>query len=372
MAEFVIIGGGVYGAGVAYWLAAQGAEVVLLEARDIGNGASAGPGKRGTRANGRDVRELPLIRLSHEMWPTLHERLGVAPFFERTGHLQLIEREQDLAAAEARQLLQNTFGTETRLLNQSEVRELEPGVSDAILGALYCPMDGVTDHTAATEAYAAAARRAGAQVRTDTRVGQIEYAGDRVVAVVTAAGERISIERGLYMLANAGVQGLLGERLRLPIWSRTFQILITAPVEGPGVSQLIGHMSRTLAVKGEAGNRIMVSGGLPGVWDPATERGTAVAASIAANLADAAAVFPQLEGAEIELADADHLETVSVDGIPVIDNVPGVSNALYATAWCGHGWAIAPAVTEMLATWGLTGRQPDLLAPFSHRRFMAS
>ena len=161
MAEFVIIGGGVYGAGVAYWLAEQGAEVVLLEARGIGNGASAGPGKRGTRANGRDVRELPLIRLSHDMWPTLHERLGAPAFFETTGHLQLIEREQDVAAAEARALMQNSFGTETHLLDRSAVRDLEPAVSDAVIGALHCPRDGVTDHTAATEAFVAELRAAG-------------------------------------------------------------------------------------------------------------------------------------------------------------------------------------------------------------------
>ncbi len=370
MAEFVIVGGGVYGAGVAYELAAQGAEVVLLEARGIGNGASAGPGKRGTRANGRDVRELPLIRLSHEMWPTLHERLGVQPFFERTGHLQLIERPQDIAAAEARALMQNAFGTETQVLDRAAVLDLEPGVSDTIIGALYCPADGVTDHTAATEAYAAAARRAGADVRTHARVARLEGAADQVTAVVTTEGERIEIGRQLYLLANAGVPDLIGDRLRLPIWSRTFQVLITEPTGGPGIRQLIGHMSRTLAVKAEAGGRIMVSGGLPGVWDAATGRGTPLAASIAANLADAVAVFPQLDGAEVEMADADHLETVSVDGIPVIDQVPGAANAIYATAWCGHGWAIAPAVIEMLATWGLKGRKPDLLAPFTHQRFL--
>ena len=371
MAEFVIVGGGVYGAGVAYWLAEQGAEVVLLEARQIGNGASAGPGKRGTRANGRDVRELALIRLSHDMWPSLHERLGVEPFFERTGHLQLIEREQDVAAAEARALMQNTFGTETHLLDQARVREMEPGVSGAIIGALHCPRDGVTDHTAATQAFADAAGRAGVDIRTNTRAKEIESSGGRVTAVITSTGERIEVGRGLFMLANAGVQSLLGERLRLPIWSRTFQVLVTAPIEGAGIRHLIGHMSRTLAVKAEAGNRIMISGGLPGVWDAEKERGTALESSIAANLADAAAVFPELDGATIELADADHLETVSVDGVPVIDEVPGLANAIYATAWCGHGWAIAPAVTEMLAQWGLSRRKPELLAPFSHQRFMA-
>ena len=153
MAEFVIIGGGVYGAGVAYWLAKQGADVHLLESKRIGNGASAGPGRRGTRANGRDLRELPLVRLAHEIWPSLHEELGSAPFFERLGHLLLIEREADLQLCHARALLQNQHGTETHILDRDAVRDLEPGVSSNVIAALHCPLDGATDHSAATHAF---------------------------------------------------------------------------------------------------------------------------------------------------------------------------------------------------------------------------
>lgn len=115
----------------------------------------------------------------------------------------------------------------------------------------------------------------------------------------------------------------------------------------------------------------MISGGLPGAWDRASERGTALEASIEANFSDAVAVCPALAGVKVELADADHLESSAIDNIPVIDVVPGVENALYAAGWCGHGWAIAPSVTQMLAEWGRTGLMPPLLAPFTHERFTA-
>lgn len=369
MADFVIIGGGVYGAGVAYWLAENGADVQLLEAKKIGNGASAGPGRRGTRANGRDLRELPLIRIAHEMWPTLHERLGVPQFFERTGHLLLIEREQDLALSEARALLQNQYGTETRLLAAGQVYDMEPSLSNRVIGALHCPLDGVSDHTAVTEAFAEAARRSGADVREDTAVDRMEMNGGRVDAVISTNGERFAVGRRLFILANAGVDGLVRKQVHLPIWSRTFQVLLTAPANAVTLNHLIGHASRTLALKAECGGRIMISGGFPGVWDAQTERGSALEASTKANFADAVAVCPGLADVAIELADADHLETSAIDMIPVIDAVPGIDNALYATGWCGHGWAIAPAVTQLLAAWGETGKIAPLLSPFSHDRF---
>ena len=372
MAEFVIVGGGVYGVAVAYWLARKGADVRLLEARKIGNGASAGPGRRGTRANGRDLRELPLVRLAHEMWPTLHERLGVPPFFERTGHLLLIERHQDRAMAEARALMQNRLGTETHVLSAAQVHEMEPGLSDKIIGALHCPLDGASDHTAVTNAFAKAAQCAGATITEDTKAERLEISGGHVEAVITSAGERISVGRRLFVLANAGVNELVCPRIRLPIWSRTFQVLLTAPLQSPPLKHLIGHASRTLALKAEADNRLMISGGQPGIWDDKTERGMALDASIKTNFADAVAVYPAIASSEIELADADHLESSTIDNIPVIDLVPGTDNALYAAGWCGHGWAIAPPLTQKFAEWGLTGELPALITPFSHSRFDAA
>jgi len=67
---------------------------------------------------------------------------------------------------------------------------------------------------------------------------------------------------------------------------------------------------------------------------------------------------------------ADRLETQAVDGIPIIGRLPGTSNVLVGTGWCGHGWAIAPAVCQLLAEWALTGQQPGLLRPFAYRRFL--
>ncbi|MCB8962996.1 MAG: FAD-binding oxidoreductase, partial [Ardenticatenales bacterium] len=65
----------------------------------------------------------------------------------------------------------------------------------------------------------------------------------------------------------------------------------------------------------------------------------------------------------------DRPEGVSFDGIPIIDQLPGLDNLTFAAGWSGHGWAIAPAVAQLLAEWRLTGRRPDLLTPFNLTRF---
>src|SRR5581483_4950274 len=110
--EYVIVGGGVYGAGVARELARQGADVLLLEADTIASGASGGLGKRGVRACGRDVRELPLMRIAYELWPTLADEIGASTGYDRTGHLVLMESagEETLAKARAEAWLQQEQG----------------------------------------------------------------------------------------------------------------------------------------------------------------------------------------------------------------------------------------------------------------------
>lgn len=367
----IIIGGGVYGAAVAWELARRGAPVRLLEGKAVAAGASGGPGRRGVRANGRDPRELPLIRRAFELWPTLHEELGVAaPLFERTGQVQLIEQERDLAPAQARVRLQTALGIACELREGAQVRDLEPGVAEDVRAALYCPGDGVADHTATTRAYAAAARRGGAVIEEGAAVASIMIEGGRAAAITTAAGETIPVPGNLLVLANAGVADLLAPYITLPVWNLALQVLLTKPIPGGApVRHLVGHAHRRLALKAEGGNRVMISGGRLAHWNEARGAGDMIKAEIEANVADAVAVYPALAGIEIETADAGHLEAISIDGIPVIDRLPGAENVLYATAWCGHGWAIAPAVARLIAEWALEGERPALLAPFARERF---
>ncbi|NNE23143.1 MAG: FAD-binding oxidoreductase [Rhizobiales bacterium] len=371
MTDNLIIGGGVYGAAVAFELTGRGAGAHLIEASHIGAGASAGPGKRGVRASGRDPREIPLIRQSRKIWPSLHERLRVAPLFEQSGHVMLIERAEDMAEAEARAALQSTMGIPTEMVYGDAVRDYEPEVCDQVCAAMICPGDGVADHTATTKAYAAAARAAGAVVEEDVSAARLVCQGSLATGVECADGHHYPVTGNLFVLANAGVSALVGGHVDLPVWNNAFQVLLSTPLDDVPIRHLVGHAHRTLSLKSEPGNRIMISGGYQGRWDYERQTGQTVASEIAANVADAVAVFPSLEGIEIEVADAGHLEAVSIDRVPVIDRLPGLDNVYFATGWSGHGWAIAPAIAALLAAWALDGVAPAELAPLAMSRFTA-
>jgi sarcosine oxidase subunit beta len=373
--DYVVVGGGVYGAGVAWELARQGADVLLLEAETVASGASGGLGKRGVRACGRDVRELPLMRIAYELWPKLANEIGAPTGYERTEHLVLIESLDDeaLARAQAEAWMQREQGIPTDVLDAAEVHRLEPSLSDAVQAALSCPLDGDADHTQTTCGLARAAERLGATIREQTRVVGIEREGERVSAVMTAQGERIGVRRELLLLANMSVAELARTQLgvALPVWRMLPLVLTLEPVNPMPLHHLIAHTTRTLSMKAVPGNHVMISGGWHGRWNPQTKRGELILEQVAGNVAEAVAVYPSLSGVAVHEADSSRSESVCIDGIPIIGRLPGASNLLIGTGWSGHGFAISLAVNQLLAGWALTGTQPDLLRPFAYERFLA-
>lgn len=376
--DYVVIGGGVYGCASAWELARRGARVLLLESRTIAAGASGGPGKRGVRACGRDPRELPLMRLAYDLWPALAGAINAPTGYERTGLLHVFEDEPDgldggWASAPARAWAQRQRGLVTEVLDRDAVHTLEPEVCDQVSGALYCPDDGIADHTATTRGLAASAARLGAEIREGTAVGGLEREGNRVTAVVTTAGERVEVGEAALLLTNANAPEFVRQELgvTLPVWSMLPQVLLTEPMDPPPVRRLIGHERRTLAIKPLTGGQVMISGGWRGRWNAEAGKGEVIPAQVAGNLAEAAAVYPALAGARLAESDASRLESVCVDGIPIVDRLPGATNLLIGTGWSGHGFAISLAVAKLLADWATGSERPELLRPFAYERFLA-
>jgi len=371
----LIIGGGIYGAGTAWELARRGEEVTLLEAETIASGASGGLGKRGIRANGRDPRELPLMEIAYELWPKLADRIDAETGYERTGHLLLYEKEAGgiqggYTSSDGRQRVQEEFGVPTDRLTAEEVRDLEPHVSDDVIGALYCPNDGVADHTATTRGLAQAADRLGATIHENTPVRGIQRDGDEVTAVLTN-DDRFNVDGTVLFLSNTHVSDIVESELdiELPMWEMFPQVIATESIDPVPVKHLIGHDHRRLALKEIADDRVMISGGWRGKWDEASQRGVTVPERVDGNVADARAVFPDLETVEVDESDASRRESVTVDHVPIIDTLPGADNLIIGTGWSGHGFAISLAVNRLLAEWAVNGSRPDLLTPFTVDRF---
>ncbi|TIW28046.1 MAG: FAD-binding oxidoreductase [Mesorhizobium sp.] len=378
VSEIVIVGGGIYGVSLAYELAQAGRTITLLEADDIAAGASGGSGERGVRANGRDLRELPMATVGFPLWAQYQQQFEGGVGYRRTGGLHLFNiphgaHEHEVRGSmEAMAMVQNALGVPSQLLNRDETLEREPELAGDLIGSVYCPDDGVCDHTFATQAFASRARKAGATLRTGSRVTEILHTNGRATGVKLASGEVVSVGEKLVLLANKGVLALLKPVLQpqeiMPVTTQMPQMMFVTNPNGKKINHLLGHAYRKLSVKQIADGTLMLSGGYS-VAHTAQGHWKGSLSSIALGLTDAIATLPFIDESSFLNVDASRVETCAVDGIPIVDTPAALHNTLYGFAWTGHGFAIALGFARYFADWILGGEKPHALEAFSGKRF---
>ena len=142
-ADAIVIGAGIVGNATAYYLAKKGLSVIVLEASEyIGNGGSSRNGG-GVRQSGRDPKELPLMVWGvKNIWPHLSEELGVDTEYKQKGNLRLGKTPAHMEKLKT--LADNAIkcGVDVQMLTAEEVKKINPYLSDAVIGASWCPTDG--------------------------------------------------------------------------------------------------------------------------------------------------------------------------------------------------------------------------------------
>lgn len=364
-ADVIVIGGGVQGCSVAYHLAIAGIDVVLVEQHDIAAGAS-GASAGGVRHQGRDLREFPLAFAAIERWRGLEEELGADLSYRREGHLTLIEDEADLTELELAVERQVVAGLDISILQGDDVRARVPGIGHTVVAGAYSPNDGHANPERTTRAFAAAAQCSGATICTGVSVRRLVHDGDAVTGVETDAGhiaaETVVLASGAW---SAGLATEIG--LSLPIEPLGLQALTTVPA--PQILRpVLGSTTRVISLKQLPDGRFLLGGGWPGTFGLDKVRGETLTENIAANVAEAVSILPAVANVPVERAWLG-IEALTRDEVPILGPVDGLDGLILATGFCGHGFALSPAVGKAIADLVTTGQIPEELAALTLARF---
>jgi glycerol-3-phosphate dehydrogenase len=146
MKDVIIIGAGVVGSLIARKLSAYKLNVLVLEQEnDVGNEVS--------NANSAIIHSgydpLPgtlkakLNVEGNKLYDQLAKELDV--HFERIGSLTLLTKADDPAILDDLAKRSEANGVPYKILNEKEVKDMEPGVSENVVGALYAPTCGIID-----------------------------------------------------------------------------------------------------------------------------------------------------------------------------------------------------------------------------------
>ena len=257
-ADVVVIGAGVVGCSVAYYLAREGVSVALLEREAIGSGASAhatgslsllgaefSPGESFQLARAAYA-EFP------ELVPELESATGMDLLYQRWPSLRLALEEEEADLIKGMMAWQEPH-VKMRWIDAREVRAIEPRLSRAIVGAVYEDESAQLDSYRLNLALARGAELRGANILQREATGLVAN-GPAISGVRTASGE---IHCGAVVVAAGTwsrtftpwldfpvpVRPMKGERLLLNYPGAPLPVLISSPRRGHMISRLDGLTS---------------------------------------------------------------------------------------------------------------------------------
>lgn len=361
--DVAVIGGGLVGISIAYGLALQRIDSVVIDEGDSAVRASRGNfGLVWVQGKGLALPAYTGWAIqAAELWPDLAQRLenrtGIDVSLDQSGGLffcltadALKRRAADL------QTVKEQYGGpyHFEILDNNDLKKLVPEVGDDVAGASYSRYDGHANPIRLLQALHRAYVDLGGQYAPGEGVIGLEQRGGKFVvrtATRTIIASRIVLSAGL---GNASLGDLLGKAV--PVKPIRGQIIVTERVP-PIFTKAMEQVRQT------DNGSIMIGS----TWE---DVGFDTATTMEANrrmAADAVRLFPFLANIRA-IRSWSALRIMSPDASPIYEElVPG---AFLVT--CHSGVSLAAIHSFEAAKWIAEGQIPDSMAPFSLSRFDAS
>ena len=266
-ARVVVIGGGIGGCSILYWLTRLGwSDVALVERSELTSGSTFhSAGLVGQLRNSLSLTQMMMN--SVDLYRTLGEEVDLETGWREVGSLRLASSNEHMEELERQAAWAETFGLPLHLISADEAQSMFPPMStEGVFGAAFLPSDGYVDPSQLTLALAKGARQRGATILTNTRVTGVRVEDGRVRAIETDQGT-IECE---YVVNAGGIYaheiGLLAG-VHVPLVAMAHQYAITKPTGLSRDMPTLRDPARLVYFRAESGGLVM--GGYernPSVW----------------------------------------------------------------------------------------------------------
>jgi sarcosine oxidase subunit beta len=348
--DVVVVGAGSVGIPIAWSLARQGIDVLVLD-----RGASPGQGSNktaigGIRATHSEPSKIRLCLRSLEIASSWQERYGDDIEWRRGGYSFVAygEREERLLTGLLEQ--QRASGLEIDWYDADGLRRIVPDLAPGDLrGGTYAPGDGVCSPLLFGHAMVEQARREGARFRFGEPVTAIEQRNGRIHAVRTDRGRYET--RWLINAAGAGapeIGAIIG--IDHPVRPESHEAGITEPVL-PFLEPMIVDIART-ATAANCYFFQLATGQLLFSLTPRPPVTDGDCRSTSAFLPDAAArilrLIPRCAPLRVRRTWRG-LYPMTPDGSPLVGTMEPLSGYFVAIGMCGQGFMLGPGLGELIA-----------------------
>ncbi|MCO5066279.1 MAG: FAD-binding oxidoreductase [Rhizobiaceae bacterium] len=374
--DILIVGGGITGCALAYFLAKAGARTILVEQHELNtqaSGSNAGSIHAQLDHNifmeGREKEVssiTPIVTLLMEaisFWKAVEKELEEDFELETIGGLLVTDRPEQMRTIEKKVAHERRLGLEIDLLSESDVRRVAPYVSEKMIGGALCPIEGEANALVVAPAFARAATGLGAVLMTRTRLLALSKSGSGFVAE-TSRG-RIEADRVVNCAGADG--GAVGRMIGvdLPIFGEPIQVSVTEPA-APLIRHLVYYAAGRLTLKQSKRGALIIGGGWPARSD-AEGRLALRSESLRDNLAICRRVVPKTGSVRV-IRSWPAIVNDTADTLPIIGEIAAMPG-YFVASFPRMGFTGGPITARAMAD-TLLGQPLNVdLAPFSPARF---
>ncbi|MDA1093649.1 MAG: glycine oxidase ThiO [Acidobacteria bacterium] len=364
-----VVGGGIIGCAVAYELGRRGADVCVLERRDVGQGATQA--SAGILAPFIEADHAGPLRQLCSRSLELYSRFvsdvvadsGVVVPYERCGTLEAAMDASSLARLERAARALSETGLECRLLSAAEALIQEPHLGPSVIGALHVPSHGFVAASALTTALRGAAMRHGVSFLAPCAVTRLTSTGSGMSAETNQGPRHSDV---VVLAAGSWTEGLeFGQTPSLPVRPVRGQLLQLRWPTGPRLKQVVWSTG-CYVVPWPDGTTLVGAT----VEDVGFDEGATVTGVM--SLLDAAReVLPATEHAGFEAVRVG-LRPGTADDLPVIGTRRSAPRLVYATGHYRNGVLLAPVTAQLVGDLVLEVAPGPLLEGVSPDRFASA
>jgi glycine oxidase len=367
--DVVIVGGGVIGCAIAYYLRKSHVSVTVVERGEIGgqaSGAAAGLlAPLGPLSGPGPLADFLLAgcALFPSLVQTLEAETSLQLGYRQTGALRTVRNPKRIAHLKKRYTSWLPLGLEMHWLSGDEARQLEPQLSPDVCATVYAPAEGQIRAPQLVLAFAQAARQQGAIIHPHTEIVGVETTGTSVTGVRTAQGDVLRCHT--LIVATGSWAALCAQwfHVSLPIRPLHGQ-LISLQQPSPPLQHIIFGEAAYLV----PGADTLIVGATREETDfqlAVTEEGISWLQDTARRL------VPTLASSERTAAWAG-LRPKTPDHQPLLGPLPGWQNVLLAAGHNSIGIMTGALTGQSIATLLTTGQMPQIIRPFSVERVLPS
>lgn len=377
-ADVVIIGGGVIGTSIFYYLAKNKMNVVLIEKDTIASGTSGACEGIIFLQTKKPGIHLEIAMKSAEIFRHLADELDYDIEYCSKGAMVVIPDQIQYDTMRKFVQEQSNSGLEVLLLNSKEARNRQPALSETIAGATFCSFDGQVNPIMLAYGFAEAGKRyKGAKIYNHTTVRGIKIRDNKVESVITNRGP---IDTSIVINAAGVFAPQIGAMVNvdIPIIPRRGQILVTEVI--PDIIKGVLCTSNYIAckynpeIKNGEGAGLTVETTASGNYLVGATRefvgfNTQVTyegiTSIARNIIS---LIPAFKNIRIIRCFAG-LRPYTKDGLPILGEIEGIDGFIMAAGHEGDGIALSPITGKLISELVIEGKSSISLDPFKLSRF---